>query len=160
MRTLRRTTTAALGLAGALAAVTLGGVPAAAAAPASGADASTSRTAQQAATWELVALGGGGSQSVCGEAASDRVPHVYVQLDGSWSTEIEIGAGDLPPGVTYNDFGAVLPGANESGTEVAGVFSLNLPAAPAGTTHRATLWATDGSERQTVPLVIEWKDDC
>lgn len=158
MRALRRTTTAALGVAGALAAVLLGGLPAAAVA-ASAADAPTSRTAQQA-TWELVALGGGESQSVCGEATYDRVPHVYVQLLGDWSTEIRIGAGDLPAGVTYNDFGAILPGANESGDEVAGVFSLNIPAAPAGTTHRATLWATDGTERQSVPLVIEWKDDC
>ncbi|MFI8087292.1 DUF5980 family protein [Streptomyces sp. NPDC086080] len=56
--------------------------------------------------------------------------------------------------------GLPLRGGEARGAAGGAPRGLNLPAAPAGTTHRATLWATDGSERQTVPLVIEWKDRC
>ena len=76
------------------------------------------------------------------------------------STEIETGVSDLPAGVTYNDLGPVPPGSNPSGDRVAGMVTLNVPKAPAGTKHKATLWASDGSQRQTVPLYIEWKESC
>ncbi|CAL9582715.1 DUF5980 family protein [Streptomyces sp. enrichment culture] len=163
MRTLRRTTGAVLGTTTALAAMMLGGLQgsASAATPADQATAAATATNRAAqADWKLVPITGGESQSVCGSATVDRVPRVYIVIQGSWSTEIEVGVSDLPAGVTYNDLGPVPPGSNPSGTRVTGLLSVNVPKAPAGTTHKATLWASDGSQRQTVPLYIEWKESC
>ncbi len=120
------------------------------------------------------------SKPVCYTPSGGSLP-LEINLDGSWSTPLTFGASGLPAGGSYSDSvylfsdtGIVesvgpppIPPGSSNGT---GPYTVNstsfgeayavttIPSGMvAGSTFNITLWASDGTTRQTesVPVVIK-----
>ncbi|UED86585.1 DUF5980 family protein [Streptomyces profundus] len=139
MKLIRRVTGLSLGLVAALSLTLVGATPAA------------------AATWTLEHTPGH-PQRVC--VAPERGwPNTYflAPVSGTWDTVITTGLSDLPPG-SYSNGGAINPGEGRDGSYI-GLVHVSIAPAPAGD-YTATLWADDGTETQTVPVMISFQEEC
>ncbi|GAA3863101.1 hypothetical protein FH715_24890 [Streptomyces sedi] len=116
-------------------------------------------TPASASTWTLVHYPDSPAR-VC--VHPDRGwPNTYVtaSLRGTWSTVITTGISDLPEG-SYSNGGAVHPNEwIEHINGATGFLHLSIAPIPVGD-YPATLWADDGTEVQTVPLLIASREDC
>ncbi|SOD59137.1 hypothetical protein SAMN06297387_101500 [Streptomyces zhaozhouensis] len=116
-------------------------------------------TPASAATWTLQ-YSPGHPQRIC--VHPDRGwPSTYflASLRGTWSTVITTGVSDLPEG-SYSDGGAVHPGEwNEHLDGATGFVHVSIAPIPVGD-YPATLWADDGTEIQTEPVLIVSREDC
>lgn len=108
-----------------------------------------------AATWTLDDVPGH-PQRICVHP-DHGWPNTYylVPISGTWTTVITAGVSDLPPG-SYSNGGAVHP--SESGGFI-GMVHVSIAPLPVGD-YTATLWADDGTETQTVPVMISSSEDC
>ncbi|ONK09610.1 DUF5980 family protein [Streptomyces sp. MP131-18] len=112
-----------------------------------------------AATWTLEHTPGH-PQRICLDPG-EGWPNTYflVPLHGTWSTTITAGISDLPPG-SYSDGGKIYPSdVDEDDWQYIGFVHVSIAPAPVGD-HVATLWASDGTETQTVPVMISFGQDC
>ncbi|MFY1632514.1 DUF5980 family protein [Solwaraspora sp. WMMB335] len=157
MRLKHRGVVFALGLAATLAAVTLGGPPAAAAhsAPASAVSAPVGRTSQ--ATWQAAGLSEDG-QTICTRPTVGQRSLVLIRLIGTWP-QLESGAQNLPAGSSYETY-PIYPGSNDSPTHLRSAVNVLLPALPMGTEGTAEIWLSDGVHTQTFPFNIVVTPDC
>ncbi len=112
-------------------------------------------------TWTLEAEG----QQIC-VSPNYGWPNTYAfaPVSGSWSTAIKVGVRDLPPGSSSPGGSTIPPGTNEpdpddGGLVVNGFVGLSIAPAPAGE-YVAEIWATDGKQTQTDPLLIVFRDGC
>lgn len=132
----------------------------------------------QAASWQLT--NEFASKPVCYTPRGGSLP-LEINLNGSWSTPLTFGASNLPAGGSYSDSvylfsdtGIVesvgpppIPPGSSNGT---GPYTVNstsfgeayavttIPSGmAAGSTFNITLWASDGTTKQTesVPVVIK-----
>ncbi|WP_399885443.1 DUF5980 family protein [Streptomyces sp. BBFR51] len=141
-----------VGLASALALTVVGAAPASAAAPAPG--------SASASTWTLEAEG----QRICVDPEHGWPwTYAFSPVSGTWSTPIQTGVRNLPPGSSSAGGSTIPPGTNERRPDGAlvinGFLDLRIAPAPAGE-YVAEVWATDGTETQTDPLLIVFRDDC
>jgi hypothetical protein len=108
-----------------------------------------------AATWTLQDV----QQRICVSPQSGH-PGTYVlaPVVGTWSTTITTGVRDLPPG-SSSAGGSTLPPGSNDGSWVNGFVQLSIAPAPAGE-YTSEVWAFDGTETQTVPVQITFRDGC
>ena len=107
------------------------------------------------ATWHLVDY----QQKACFSA---RVTDSYfgIWISGRWTHAINVGAQRLPAGGGYDtSYAPIAPGSST------GVYSLayvhvTLPSSTAIGTYTASLWASDGSRWQSVPIVLDVRARC
>ncbi|ONK13780.1 DUF5980 family protein [Streptomyces sp. MP131-18] len=85
--------------------------------------------------------------------------YFHLPISGYWDTTIYGEVRNLPPG-SYSDGGAVHPGDwDEDRQEFVGLVHVSIAPTPVGE-YIAELWASDGTDTQTVPVVISVKEDC
>jgi len=138
-----RTCTLLLGLTAGMTSMLLGSVPASAASP----------SADE--TWNLSKLG----QTLCGEYDRDRPNWVFVQVTGDWTAEITFGVNGVPEDWKVLPDSPIPPGSNHDGT-VQRLLRVVTPPLPPGATGTGYLWATDGTDTQTVALPIRSAERC
>lgn len=109
-----------------------------------------------AASWTLLDL----DQRLCARPDQGR-PWGYfgVGINGYWDTEIHAGLRNLPPGTTSGPSTIYPDDWDPRDHEYIGMVPLSIGPGPAGD-WTAELWASDGEEEQTVPVVIEFVEGC
>ncbi|MFD1538492.1 DUF5980 family protein [Nonomuraea guangzhouensis] len=121
----------------------------------------SSTTAATAATWELRDL----KQRMCVTPSSGHPSTYFVAaVVGSWSTTVQIGLRNLPPGSTSAGGTAIAPGSNypnpdNGATTINGFVQISIAPLPAGV-YTPLLTASDGTETQTTPVTINVKQNC
>ncbi|WP_440072149.1 DUF5980 family protein [Streptosporangium sp. OZ121] len=118
-------------------------------------------TPVSAATWELRDF----QQRTC-VTSSGGHPGTYfiAAVVGSWSTTVQIGLQNLPPGATSAGGTPIAPGSNHpdpdtGATTVNGFVQISIPPLPVGV-YTSLLTASDGTETQSVPVTINVKESC
>lgn len=111
------------------------------------------------ATWNLEAEG----QRICVQGGWDWT-YALAPVSGSWSTPVEVGIRDLPPGSSSLGGDTIPPGTNErdpvdGGLTVNGFVFMSLGAAPVGE-YTAEIYATDGERTETDSMKIVYKERC
>jgi len=157
MRSKHRATAYALGLAAALASVTYGGLPAAAASGPATSAAPATADATGPATWKAAGLAEEG-QTICTRPTVGQRSLVLIRLVGSWP-QLETSTNDLPAGSSVTTY-PIYPGSNDSPTQISSAVNVLLPALPLGTQRTAELEVTDGVHTQTVAFHIVVTEDC
>ncbi|OLF12723.1 hypothetical protein BLA60_05440 [Actinophytocola xinjiangensis] len=116
-------------------------------APASAATA----TATTTATWTLEDYG----QGICLQPGGGH-PSAYVlaPVTGTWTTTITTGIRNFPPGTTSTG-GTTFPPGSHDGSYINGYVQVSIAPAPEGD-HIGEVWATDGTETQTVPVLLRY----
>jgi len=108
-----------------------------------------------ASTWHLVDY----AQKAC---FSPRVTDSYygVWISGRWTHAISVGAGRLPSGSGYDtSYAPIAPGSSTGEYSLAYVHVKLAPSTPVGL-YTASLWASDGSRTQSVPVVLDVRARC
>jgi uncharacterized protein DUF5980 len=106
-------------------------------------------------TWHLVDYG----QRAC---FSSRVTDSYfgVWISGRWTHAINVGAQRLPTGGGYDtSYAPIAPGSSTGEYSLAYVHVMLTPTTPIGT-YTASLWASDGSRSQSVPIILDVRARC
>jgi hypothetical protein len=116
-------------------------------------------TPASAATWELRNF----QQRIC-VTSSGGHPSTYfiAAVVGSWSTTVQIGLQNLPPGVTSVGGTSIPPGSNypsNGSTTINGFVQISIPPLPVGV-YTPLLTASDPTETQSVPVTINVKVSC
>ncbi|MBP2340554.1 hypothetical protein JOF41_006732 [Saccharothrix coeruleofusca] len=142
MGRIRRATSRTLGLTAALALV--------GAAPAVGAP-----TAEHPSKWELVDIG----QRTCVTSDFGHPGQYFlVPLRGYWTTPLEVGTRNLPPGSSPQPTTIAPAERYHEDHVLEGVMSPLAPA-PVGV-YTAEVWASDGRTTQAVPITITFEERC
>ena len=117
-------------------------------------DAATARP-RPPSTWHLVDAG----QRACFSA---RVTDSYfgVWLSGRWTREINVGASGLPAGGGYDTSYAPIPPGSSTGVYSLAYVHVKLAPGTAVGVYTASLWASDGSRTQSVPVVLDVRTRC
>ncbi|WP_129840289.1 DUF5980 family protein [Streptomyces sp. RFCAC02] len=116
-------------------------------------------TPASAATWTLVDYPGYPQRLCLPPESSWPGAYFLTPIHGTWSTVIETGVRNLPPGSSSSG-GMVHPSEwDPDDHEYIGMVPVSLAPAPAGD-YIAELWASDGTETQTIPVVISYQYDC
>ncbi|ROO59611.1 hypothetical protein EDC02_1412 [Micromonospora sp. Llam0] len=162
MRSKHRPMAYALGLAAALASVTYGGLPAAAAGStatsATPAAATTGTgTAAGQPTWKAAGMVEEG-QTICTRPTVGQRSLVLIRLVGSWP-QLATDTNNLPAGSSVSTY-PIYPGSNDSPTQISSAINVLLPALPLGTKRSAEVEVTDGVHTQTIPFHIVVTEDC
>ncbi|WFE19972.1 DUF5980 family protein [Solwaraspora sp. WMMD937] len=157
MRSKYRATACALGLAAALASVTYGGLPAAAASGTVWSAAPATADAAGPATWKAAGLVDEG-QTICTRPTVGQRSLVLIRLVGSWP-QLATDTNHLPAGSSVATY-PIYPGSNDSPTQISSAVNVLLPALPLGTQRTAEVEVTDGVHTQSVAFHIVVTEDC
>lgn len=83
-----------------------------------------------------------------------------VWISGRWTHAINVGAQQLPAGGAYNtSYAPIAPGSSTGVYSLAYVHVMLPPTTPIGS-YTASLWASDGSSSQSVPIVLDVRASC
>lgn len=83
-----------------------------------------------------------------------------IWISGRWNRAINVGAQQLPAGGGYDTSYAPIAAGSSTGVySLAYVRVILPPATPIGA-YTATLWASDGSSTQRVPIVLDVRATC
>jgi hypothetical protein len=110
------------------------------------------------ATWTLVDY----HQNTCyffpqGSAYSN---YYGIWIQGRWRHAIDVGASQLPTGAqTWTSYAPIPPGSSDGIGSLAYVAIQLPPTTPVGT-YGATLWASDGTVTESVPVVLTVQTRC
>ena len=81
-----------------------------------------------------------------------------IEIDGHWKHAIDVGI-DLPGGGSYTTSYAPIPPGSSTGSYA--LANVNVfPAGIAAGTYTLSLWATDGTIRDAVPVTLVVQDSC
>jgi hypothetical protein len=111
--------------------------------------------AKPRAAWHLVDY----SQRAC---FSPRVTDSYygIWINGRWTHAINVGAQQLPAGGAFDtSYAPIAPGSSTGVYSLAYVHVMLPPTTPIGS-YTASLWASDGSSSEHVPIVLDVRASC
>jgi hypothetical protein len=83
-----------------------------------------------------------------------------IWLKGTWKHQINVGITHLPAGGTFTTVYAPIPPGSSDGV---GSLAYVHPTIPTNTpvgTYTASLWASDGTTREAVPVILVVKTSC
>jgi hypothetical protein len=140
-------------LAAVLVASLIGSIASVAASAAAGA-APVAGAAQQSA-WHLEDY----QQSGCFDA-NNHDTYYGIYINGQWRSPIDVGAGHLPHGGTFDTSYAPIPPGSSNGEFSLAYVHVTLATLPAIGHYVATMWANDGSVQQRVPIRIDVRSNC
>lgn len=111
--------------------------------------------AKTSPTWHLMDY----QQSACFDT---NVHDTYygIWIKGTWKHQINVGITHLPAGGTYTtDYAPIPPGSSDGVGSLAYVHTTIPASTPVGT-YTASLWASDGTTREAVPVTLVVKTSC
>jgi hypothetical protein len=83
-----------------------------------------------------------------------------VWINGRWNRAIDVGARRLQPGGGYStSYAPIAPGSSSGVYSLAYVHVTVTPTTPIGV-YTASLWASDGSTSQAVPIILDVRATC
>ena len=104
-------------------------------------------------TWHLVDY----HQTRCYDGNPTHVLYT-IEIDGHWRHAIDVGI-DLPSGGSYTTSYAPIPPGSSNGRY--SLANVNVfPDGIAAGSHTLSLWATDGTTRDAVPVTLVVQDSC
>ncbi len=117
-------------------------------------------TPASAATWTLEYNPEHPPQRLCAQPERGWPRTFFLApVSGYWDTVITTGVRNLPPG-SYSNGGAITPSDwDEDRQRYVGYVHVSIAPTPVGE-YVAELWADDGTETQTMPVIISIKEDC
>ncbi|NBE93118.1 hypothetical protein FE391_05735 [Nonomuraea sp. KC401] len=112
-----------------------------------------------AGTWELKHS----HQKICVQAGYNHSTYLIAAVVGSWSTTIQMGMKNLPPGATHES-APIPPGSNytdpeDGATTINGWIFLTFPPSSAKV-YESRLTASDGTRTESIPVTISVKEWC
>src|SRR5215475_13591521 len=109
-----------------------------------------------AATWQLIDY----QQQACYVTTASRTNYYGIWISGSWTHQITIGADELPPGGDYYTFYAPIAPGSSDGVGSLAYVAVVLPAGETAGTYTASMWASDGTTTEAVPITLVVADKC
>jgi hypothetical protein len=120
-----------------------------------GTAAQAARSGTTAATWTLVDY----QQNNCVKSATGGTTYYGIWISGSWSHSVDVGAQSLPAGASYStSYAPIAPGSSTGVYSLAYVAVTVPPTAVA--TYTPSIWASDGVDRQAVPVTLRVQVKC
>jgi hypothetical protein len=83
-----------------------------------------------------------------------------IWIKGSWRHAIDVGADALPAGGSYTTRYAPIPPGSSTGKYSLAYVDVHLPSTEPRGTYTASLWASDGTTREAVPITIVVQTRC
>lgn len=108
-----------------------------------------------AASWQLIDY----QQSVCYVSTRGGTSYYGIWISGSWTHTIDVGASGLPAGGSYYTSYAPIPPGSSDGVGSLAYVAVVLPSTPVAV-YPASIWADDGTTRESVPVTIRVQDRC
>nr|MDT0663188.1 DUF5980 family protein [Micromonospora sp. DSM 115978] len=99
--------------------------------------------------WELLDFG----QRVCIQANYSHFTYFWFNIEGEWSTPLQVGAEGLPEGTSTLSYPPLPPGSS-GGSSPLWLFALTFPPLDFGE-YRWYLTASDGVVTQRVPIIVK-----
>jgi hypothetical protein len=93
---------------------------------------------------------------------SDASRDVYfgVWLRGTWTSPVDVQAKGLVRGSSYTtEYVPIRPGSSD-GHQALAYVHVTMRRLPSIGQYPAVMWASDGSQRQRVPIVLDVRDHC
>lgn len=111
--------------------------------------------AQTSPKWQLMDY----HQSACFDT---NVHDTYygIWIKGTWKHQINVGITHLPAGGTYTTVYAPIPPGSSDGVGSLAYVHPTIPASTPVGTYTASLWASDGTTREAVPVTLVVKTSC
>ena len=106
-------------------------------------------------SWQLV----DNHQIVC-TTGNGGTAYYGVWIKGMWKHSIDVGLDNLPSGVTFTTSYAPIPPGSSTGEYSLAYAAAHVPAGTALGTYTLSLWANDGSSRQSVPVTLVVAERC
>ena len=117
-----------------------------------GLTASPAQAAPRAAApaWQLVDY----QQKSCYVSTRGGTSYYGIWIAGTWTHQIDVGAAALPAGASYYTSYAPIPAGTSDGVGSLAYVDVVLPVGAAVGTFTASMWASDGTTTETVPITI------
>jgi hypothetical protein len=103
-----------------------------------------------ASSWQLI----DNQQRTCYVSTRGGTNYYGIWIDGAWSSQISIGASSLPAGGSFYTFYAPIPPGSSDGIGSLAYVAVVLPAGAATGTFTASMFASDGSTTEAVPITL------
>ena len=109
----------------------------------------------QSPAWQLMDY----NQSACFDT-NVTTSYYGIWINGAWTHTVRIGITSLPGGSTsWTSYAPIRPGSSDGIYSLAYV-GIQIPSNTPVGTYTASLWASDGRSRQTVPVTLNVKSTC
>ncbi|HZM75857.1 MAG TPA: DUF5980 family protein [Candidatus Limnocylindrales bacterium] len=115
-----------------------------------GAPAHAASPAPTTASWQLI----DNQQKTCYVTTRGGTNYYGVWISGTWTHRITIGADALPAGGSYFTSYAPIPPGTSDGIGSLAYAAVVLPVGTPVGTYTASLWASDATVTQTVPITL------
>ena len=110
----------------------------------------TTSPAQAAPAWQLI----DNHQKSCYVSIRGGTSYYGIWIAGAWTHQIDVGASGLPAGGSYYTSYAPIPAGTSNGVGSLAYVDVVMPVGAAVGTFTASMWATDGTTTQAVPITI------
>ncbi len=77
-----------------------------------------------------------------------------IWINGTWNTAVDVGAAGLPAGGTYDTSYAPIPPGSSTGIYSLAYVHVSFATPPPIGVYTASIWASDGSATQSVPVTL------
>lgn len=112
---------------------------------------SVSGAAQAASpTWQLI----DNHQRVCYVSTRGGTNYYGIWISGRWTHQVNVGANTLPGGASYYTTYAPIAAGSSDGIGSLAYVAVVVPAGAAVGTFTASLWASDGTTTEAVPISV------
>lgn len=101
-------------------------------------------------SWQLI----DNQQKTCYVTTRDGTSYYGIWISGTWTHQITIGADTLPAGGSYYTFYAPIPAGSSDGIGSLAYVAVVLPAGTPVGTYTASLWASDATTTEAVPITL------
>jgi hypothetical protein len=100
------------------------------------------------ASWKLIDY----QQRTCYVSTRGGTSYYGIWISGTWRHRVNVGASGLPAGGSYYTSYAPIPPGSSDGIGSLAYVAVVLPAGATVGTYTSSLWASDGTTRQAVPI--------
>jgi hypothetical protein len=105
--------------------------------------------------WQLVDY----QQQAC-FSANVHDTYFGIWINGTWNTAVDVGAAGLPAGGVFDTSYAPIPPGSSTGIYSLAYVHVSFATPPPIGVYTASIWASDGSTTQSVPVTLNVVDRC
>ena len=108
-------------------------------------------------TWQLI----DNQQKTCYVSTRGGTNYYGIWISGTWKRRVNVGADALPAGASYYTSYAPIPPGSSDGVGSLAYVAVVLPVGTTAGTYLSSLWASDGRNKQAVPITeVEQATSC
>ena len=83
-----------------------------------------------------------------------------IYINGPWTTSIDVGASNVPAGGTYDTSDAPIAPGSSNGIYSLAYVRVHFATPPPVGIYTASMWASDGTTTQQVPITLDVRTRC